>query len=139
MVEKYVHDYKLHADSKTEKNLRNLYFEHTRALNEASGYVSEFMNSDYEDYETINRIRFMLKRNVFEYKNDATRNVIERVGARLTSLPCQDLIVRRKTQTIRELWKLIEAAGLYYGTSGKTRAQNRKEFYEILEEFKSKH
>ena len=103
MIEEYIHDYRLLPDFQTASALRRLHYEHIWSINQADEYISEFRVRDYEDHETITRIRFMLKQNVFEWKNLATRNIIERLGARLKDLPCQDWIIKGRTQTVREL------------------------------------
>ena len=139
MEEKYVHDYFMIPDSKTEREERKLHHDHSFAMNEATSYLNEFRNLDYEDFIGIGRVKFMLERNVYEEKNTQTRNVLERVGARLKNLPCQDFIVKAKTETIRELWTLLMCAGVYYSSSGTNRDKNRKKFYTILKEFKSCH
>ena len=135
----YIHNYKLTPDSTTTHNIRNLHQDHSFAINEALGYLNEFSSLDYEDFMGISRVKFMLKQNVYEFRNKATRNVVERVGWRLKDLPSQDWIVEANIVAIRELWILLKCAGVYYSSVGPTRDENRKKFYEILADFKTKY
>ena len=137
--EKYVHDYKLYPVFKTDSRIRGLHFDHVYALNEADSYLSEFRDLDYEDFIGIGRVKFMLDRNIYEVGNPETRNLIERCGARLKELPCQDFTVRVTINKIRALWTLLMCAGVYYASAGTTRDSNRKKFYTILKEFKACH
>ena len=133
----YKHDYNLTPDFHTPRIERSLHQDHSFAMNEARDYINEFKNLDYEDFMGIGRVKYMLQRNVFEFRNKATRNIVERVGARLKELPCQDQKVENMTQSVRNLWKLLMCAGIYYKSAGQTRTDNRKKFYEILIEFRS--
>lgn len=137
LEEEYKHDYNFIPEFMTRAKLRSLHHEHSFAMNESRDYLNEFKNLDYEDFMGISRVRFMLKRNVFKFRGKEKRNVIERVGVRLKDLPCQDSQVKQRTQSIRELWALLNCAGVYYDSSGTKRDENRIEFYKILKQFKS--
>lgn len=132
----YIHDYSLIPDSKTERGLRSLHYDHAWALNEAKAYIGEFERADYEDFSGIGRVKFMLRRNVFESGNKETRNVVERVGHRLKELPCQDSEVKRVLNKIRELWVLLNLAGNYYKSVGQHRPKHKEIFYKELTKFK---